>query len=414
MAVETEIELLVLRAVIGISVLVFVAKILGGLCSRFGIPEVIGEITSGIVFGPTALGGIIQIQIRDSYAPLIAHDELILGFAQIGGIIILFAAGLETTFAEFRAAGKPSFLVAAAGVVAPFFLGYFITLELGYSWEAALVMGAALTATSIAVTVRVLEDMKQIHTEEARIVVNAAVIDDVLALAVLAIATSIIQEGTIPDPVTIVVKTSQALLLWTGLLIGAVFVLPRFINIASLWRSEGTTEAAATASVFGLSALAFAFGLSPIVGAFAAGMAIASSKAIGRIKDYIAKLKMIFGPLFFAVVGTFLQVPAVLSLNSLVFAAILFVAIFSKVVGCGVPAGLYLRSSDRGLRVGLGMVPRGEVGFVVAGLGRLLVGEDLYAALVTVVMATTILSPLLLRRAFAGPTLRRKPQQRPK
>lgn len=414
MPAETDIELLVLRAVIGISALVFAAKLLGGLCSRYGIPEVIGEVTSGIILGPTALGGLIQIQIRDSTAPLIVHDELILAFAQIGGIIILFAAGLETTFAEFRAAGKPSFLVAAAGVIAPFFLGYYVTIELGYGWAVALLIGAALTATSIAVTIRVLEDMRQIHTEEARIVINAAVIDDVFALAVLAIAISVIQEGKIPDPVSIGIKTAEALLLWMGLLIGAVFVLPRFINIASLWRSEGTTEAAATASVFGLSALAFAFGLSPIVGAFAAGMAIASSKAIGRIKEYIAKLKLIFAPLFFAVVGTFLQIPAVLNLSSLVFAAILVVAVFSKTIGCGIPAALFLRDRDRGLRVGFGMVPRGEVGFIVAGLGRQLVGEDIYAALVAVIMATTILSPFLLKRAFTGPILKRKPPPRPK
>ncbi len=397
-------ELDVLRTVVGISVLVFFAKILAGVVSRFSIPEVIGEITAGIILGPAALGGVIHV----FGGPLIELNELLKAFAQIGGIIILFAAGLESSFAQFRAAGSPSFAVAAMGVVVPFVLGYYVPIQLGYEWQVAMLFGAALTATSIAITIRSLENIRQLHTEEARIMINAAVIDDVLGLAVLAIVISIFQAGSIPSYFTIAQTTIIALGLWLGLLIGAVFVLPRFLNITSLWKSEGTAEAAATASCFGFAGLAAALGLSPIVGAFAAGMAIASSKAIGRIKEYIEKLKFIFAPLFFAVIGTYLNFGSARNINFVVFSAVLTVAVVSKVVGCGLPAALFLRDPDRGLRVGIGMVSRGEVGFIIAGIGVAtgVLSGDAYAALLTVIIAADILTPFLLRRAFSAPILK--------
>ena len=397
-------ELDVLRTVVGISVLVFFAKILAGVFSRFNIPEVIGEISAGIVLGPAAFGGLIKV----FGGPLIQLNDLLRAFAEIGGIIILFAAGLESTFAQFRASGGASFSVAAMGVVVPFLLGFYVPIQLGFQWQIAMLFGAALSATSIAVTIRSLENIRQLHTEEARIMVNAAVIDDVLALAVLAIVISIFQTGSVPDYFTIARTTITALGLWLGLLIGALFILPRFLDITTLWKSEGTAEAAATASCFGFAALAAALGLSPIVGAFAAGMAIASSKAIGRIKEYIEKLKMIFAPLFFAVIGTYLNFASVISISFVLFTVVLAVAIVSKIIGCGVPAALFLRDPDRGLRVGIGMVSRGEVGFIIAGIGLTteVLTADAYAALLTIIMATTILSPLLLRRAFSGPILK--------
>jgi len=397
-------ELDVLRTVVGISVLVFFAKILAGVFSKFGIPEVIGEISAGIVLGPAAFGGLIHV----FGGPLIELNELLRAFAEIGGIIILFAAGLESTFGQFRAAGAPSFAVAAMGVVVPFVLGYYVPIQLGYEWQVAMLFGAALTATSIAITIRSLENLRQLHTEEARIMINAAVIDDVLGLAVLAIVISIFQAGSIPSYFTIASTTITALGLWLGLLIGAVFVLPRFFDITTLWKSEGTAEAAATASCFGFAGLAAALGLSPIVGAFAAGMAIASSKAIGRIKEYIEKLKMIFAPLFFAVIGTYLNFTSATSISFVFFLAVLGAALVSKIAGCGLPAALFLRDPDRGLRVGIGMVSRGEVGFIIAGIGLTtgVVAQDAYAALLTVIMATTILTPFLLKRAFSGPILK--------
>ncbi len=403
-------EIDVLRTVVAISLLIFLAKVLAELCRRVNVPGVIGEIAAGIVLGPYALGGAIEI----FGGPVIEFNVLIDAFAEIGGIIILFAAGLEITFAEFRATGLASLTIGSMGVIVPFFSGYFISSQLGYEWQTAILFGAALTATSIAITIRVLEDLGKTRTKEARIMINSAVIDDVLGLALLSIIISLFSKGQIPEVSNIIWLTGQALILWMALLLGSVYVLPHFINITKLSKSTGTVEAAATASCFGLSALAAALGLSPIVGAFAAGMATAGSHAIDRVREYIEKIKMIFGPIFFAYIGMQLDIRLVLNLSIPVFLILFIVAVASKVLGCGLPAAMFLRDPDKGLRIGVGMVSRGEVGFIVAGIGLTagVLQQDSYAALLTVIMATTIITPFLLRRSFIKPIFRRKPRSR--
>ncbi|MCL4437119.1 MAG: cation:proton antiporter [Thaumarchaeota archaeon] len=391
----------VLGTVVVISVIIFVAKILGDLCQRVNVPAVIGEISAGIFLGPYALGG----TMINFGLPAVEFNVLLSAFAQIGSIIILFAAGLQITFGELRATGLSSFTVAASGVVVPFFSAYFLAAYLGYEWHTAVLLGVALTATSIAVTVTALEELGKMGTGEAKIIVNAAVIDDVLGLAVLSIATSLFQGGGTPEISNIALLTGQALLIWMALLLGAIFIIPRFINITKLSKTEGITEAAATAGCFGLSAVAAAFGLSPIVGAFAAGMATAGSRFIGRVKEYVEKLRLIFGPIFFAYIGMQLDVGQIPSMSIPLFLALLLIAVASKILGCGLPAMAFLRDADRGLRVGVGMVSRGEVGFIVAGIGLTtgILEQNSYAALLTVIMATTLITPLLLRQVFAKP-----------
>lgn len=395
----------VLGTVVAISILIFVAKIMGYLCQRVKVPAVIGEISTGIFLGPYALGGtLVKLGL-----PAIEFNILLTAFAQIGSIIILFAAGLHITFGELRATGLSSLTVAASGVVAPFFSAYLLAVYLGYEWHTAVLLGAALTATSIAVTVTVLEELGKMHTEEAKIMVNAAVIDDVLGLAVLSVATSLFQGGNTPEISNIALVAGQALLIWMTLLLGAVFILPRFINITNLSKTDGITEAAATVGCFGLSAIAAAFGLSPIVGAFAAGMATAGSRFIGKVKEYVEKIRMIFGPIFFAYIGMQLDISQIPSMSIQLFLALLLIAVASKILGCGLPAMAFLRDTDRGLRVGVGMVSRGEVGFIVAGIGLTtgILEQNSYAALLTVIMVTTLITPLLLRQVFDKPILHR-------
>ncbi len=391
-------EQVILSGVLSVSILVFLAKMMSSVFGRFNIPSVLGELTAGIVFGPYALGQFITF----FGTPLININEIVSAFAQIGAILILFSAGLETSFSEFRGESVRSFIVGGLGVVLPFFMGYYFASLLGFTFPAALLTGAALSATSIAVTSRVLESLGVSKALASRLVINAAVVDDVLGLAVLGIVISIIQQGTIPTFSEIFVKLITIIVLWVGLLLGLVFFVPKFMNAIPRWRAEGTEEAASTVVCFGAASLATILGLSPIVGAYAAGMGLATSRTLTGIRSYLDKINMIFAPIFFAVIGASLNISQ-LSLMSLLFLPILFaIAAISKLAGCGLPAWLLLRSGKKGLQVGIAMVSRGEVGLVIAGLGLSegVISQDVYSALVGMVILTTLFTPFLMKKVF--------------
>ncbi len=393
-------ELEVLRTIVGLSLLVFVAKVVGGILSHYKYPGVAGEVLAGMIFGPLTLGGAINV----FGGPLVAFSDLLRAFSDIGGIVVLFAAGLNFTTSDLRATGVPAFVVASVGVILPLTLGYTVALQLGYPAGVALLIGATLTATSIAVTVRSLQDLKQLHSVEARLLVNSAVIDDVLGLAVFAAATSLFVGGQSPSVLSALQTVGLLLSLWLGLLAASVYLLPRALNFTSPWQTEGTVEAAATASCFGVAAVAATLGLSPFVGAFSAGMAVGSSKAIEKIKDYTDKLLYVFGTLFFAVIGAEIDPRAFLEISYFLVVVVLLVAILSKIVGCGIPAAFFLKDPDKGLRVGVGMASRGEVGLIIAGIGisTRVIPSDVYTALITVVLSTTLLGPIMLRKAFTS------------
>ena len=190
---------LVLSGVLSVSILVLIAKVLAGVYGKIGIPPILGELSAGIFFGPYALGQFLVV----SGEPLITLNEIVLAFSEIGAILILFSAGLEMTFAEVRGVGARSFIIGGLGVVLPFFLGFYTMLFLDQTFEAGLIVGAALSATSIAITSRVLDGLGMSGTLEAKLTINAAVVDDVLGLAILAVVISIIQGGEVPSAVQI-------------------------------------------------------------------------------------------------------------------------------------------------------------------------------------------------------------------
>lgn len=394
--VSTEV---VLSGVLSISLLVFSAKILAGLFSKMGLPAVIGELSAGIIFGPNAIGGFIVILGHK----VIELSEVVIVFAQIGAILILFTAGLEMTFAEFRGAGLKSFVVGGLGVVIPFFSGFYLTSSLGYSFPSALIVGAALTATSVAITLRVLEELGRAQDVDSKIMINAAVVDDVLGFAVLAVVISVIAGGEIPSVIGIAYRVTIIIILWIVLLSSITLIVPRAMKLLPSWRATGTDEAAATVVCFGSASLATVLGLSPIVGAYAAGMALAGSHSLKTIRSYIEKINMIFAPIFFAVVGASFNATS-LSPSILIFLVLMLgVAIFSKLVGCGLPAAVLMRSRKSGWRIGVGMTSRGEVGLVISGIGITsgVITNDVYVALVSVIILTTIISPILLKFAYS-------------
>jgi Kef-type K+ transport system membrane component KefB len=390
----------VLRAIVTIYILVFSAKVLGEIFSWRKIPSVLGELLAGILLGPYALGSLIAI----NGSPLIQINEIVRAFAEIGGILILFVAGLEMTFRDFRKVGTAGFVIGTLGVIIPFIMGYGLALALGLGTITGLVVGAALVATSISITALVLQELNQSRKIESRMMISATVVDDVLGLAILGVIVSFISTSTPITALSVVVVVSTSLVLWLTLTIFAAFVLPKIINFTSKGREE-TLEAAATASCFGASALAAVLGLSPIVGAFAAGMAVASSHAIEKIRDYTKKISVIFSPVFFGLAGAQFDIRSFITSDwffYLFFIALVIVAIISKMIGCGIPAAFFLKDRSKGAKVGYGMISRGEVGLIVAGvaISAEAITQSTYAAILGMIMITTLLAPLLLRRAY--------------
>ena len=393
-------EFEVIPTIIGILFLVIPAMLFGRICKRLGMSEVIGFVLAGVFLGPFALGGMIPL----FDGGIVQLNDVTIALWEISGIVILFAAGLHFTFHDLIRAGPYSAVIGAMGVAAPLGLGFVVTQMFGFGWEVAVIIGAALCATSIAVSVTVLEELGKEKTKEGKILVNAAVLDDVIVLAVLSAVSSIVVYHVAPTIDSIAVTVLGGIGLWFVILLAAVFVLPKIIyGVASASPTSlevrGTKQGAALGSAFGFAAIAYLVGLNPIVGAFAAGMGLAGSKLASQVREFVGRLKVIAEPLFFAVVGAHVNIGLVLDVNWIFFAAILAVAVASKVLGCGIPASLMLRDSRKGFCVGYGMVARGEVALIILGIGLAtsILGNEIYATLVIVVLATIVISPTLLR-----------------
>jgi len=266
-----------------------------------------------------------------------------------------------------------------------------------------MLIATALTATSIAISVQVLTELGKMQSREARLILGAAIVDDILAIAVLSVVTTMVQTGnTTPEISSIVFLVLKILGLFGALLAGAVLIVPRILHVENLWKSKGSAEGIVTASFFGAAGIAAFVGLSPIVGAFAVGMAVASTRVINRVSEYVDKLGIIFVPLFFAIIGAQVDLRGI-NLNVLLLAGgIVAVAILTKLISCGLPSMLFLRDKSKAMKVGIGMVSRGEVGLIVAGVGvsSKILTSDVYTAIIIMVALTTVVTPIWLKRAY--------------
>ena len=396
-----------LHIVITLSILLFAAKLFAELFHRIKMPVVLGELLAGIVVGPFALGSLPLFNGE----PLVVLDETVMHIGEISAIVILFIAGLEITPREFLRGGAASFTVGSLGVVVPFFVGYYVFTAFGLEALEAMLVATALTATSIAITIQVLTELGKMQTKEARLILGAAIVDDILAIAALSVVTTMVQTGNItPAILDITFLILKTLGFFAILLIGAVIVIPKILHVERLWRSEGSIEGITTASFFGVSGIAAFVGLSPIVGAFSVGMAVASTRVIKQVEEYVSKLGIIFAPLFFAIIGAQVDLRGVnlevLYLSGLIIA----IAIITKLVGCALPAMIFLKEKSKAMRVGIGMVSRGEVGLIVAGVGVSsgALSTDVYTTVIIMVALTTIITPIWLKVAFKKDVLESK------
>ena len=394
----------IMRAIVTISVLIFFAKIFASVFSSLRLPSVIGELFAGIVLGPYALGAGIKVFGE----PLVVLNDYVDAFAEIGVIMILFSAGLEMGLASLRKAGGWAFLIAFTESMLSFIVGYQIFIYLGYPQPVALVVATSLVATSLAVSVRILEDFHALTTDEGTLLINAAVIDDVLSVIILAVISSLTIKGTMVLNVYAAVRTAVIFfILWGLMLMVSAYILPRMIEQMTVLKAEGAVEAAAIGSAFIMAALAGALGLSPVIGSYAAGMAVAESKALARIKEFIRHINQIFSPVFFTVMGA--KINLTLFNDQILFGMVILAVIaFSlKFAGSFSTSILKLKDVSKGIRVGIGMVPRGELSIVIASiaLASKIISDAIYMEIVGMVILTSLTSSLLLSKLYeAVPT----------
>lgn len=389
-----------LALVLGSLLLIIAAARVGAeIAERLRVPAVLGEIVAGLLVGPSVLGWVDPAR-HSSVADMI----LLLG--ELGVILLLMQVGLEMDLGELGKVGATAVVVGVIGVVVPMGTGIAVAHAFGESGNVSLFLGAALTATSVGITARVLGDLRALTSVEARVVLGAAVADDVLGLVILTVVVKLVAEGSIgAGLVAETLGLALGFLVVTGLL--AVFVVPRVLDrIHATSRSSNTVIVAAFGLTIATSLLANEAKLAFIIGAFVAGIGIGRSSQRERIGEGLHPLGHVFVPIFFASIGINADLGAMTKPKVLALAGCLTaVAIVGKLV-----AGLGVRSgrADR-LSIGIGMVPRGEVGLIFAsiGLANGILDEDLYASLVLVVLVTTLVTPPLLtariRRTSATP-----------
>ena len=370
-----------------ILVVLVAAKVAAEVAERVGVPAVVGEILAGILIGPSLLGWVG------------ADDQVLRTLGEIGVILLLLEVGMEMNLSELGRVGRASFTVAVVGVIAPLVLGTAAMQFLGDDFNTSLFIGAALTATSVGITARVFGDLRALATTEARIVLGAAVADDVMGLVVLTVVVRLVTDGSVSIVSVLgIIGVAVAFLIISGL-VGLRVAPALFAGIERISRSTGTLIALALAFTLVFAELANAARLAPIVGAFVAGLALGRSRQRDRIRRELAPVGHLFIPVFFLQIGIDVDVTKFVDGRVLFVAGILLVvAIAGKLVAA---IGALGTRADRWL-IGLGMLPRGEVGLIFAtiGLQAGVLDDSLYAALLLVVLVTTLVTPQLLKMRF--------------
>ena len=364
------------------------AKVAGEIFRRLNQPPVIGELLVGVALGSHALG-------------LITDSEVHHVFRDLGAIALMFMVGLDTRLEDLRRVGRRAASVGLAGIVLPFLGGLALLPLLDGDTNRGLFLGAALVATSVGITARVLSDLGVIDAIESRIVLGAAVVDDVLGLLVLAVVTGAATGNLSPLGIAVLAVSALGFVGLVGLF-GARAVdaaAPRLERT----RTPRGPFVAALGLCLGLSALAESIGLAAIIGAFLAGMALADARPGWDLERQFQPVYELLVPFFFVLTGAEVDLGVFQEDSTAMLAVVVTaVAIATKLVACGgAAAGLGRKGA---LRVGVGMVPRGEVGIIVAGvgLGAGVIGARIYGVVVAMSVLTTLITPPVLRWLFAG------------
>ncbi len=387
-----------LGLLLALAVLIASAKVVGEISLRLGQPAILGELLAGLILGPTFLN-LPAWPAVEAAEPLPTIHLL----AQLGVLWLMFGAGLEIELSDFRRAGRPAALAGSLGVVFPLALGAGLALAAGYPVEEAIFLGIVLSATSVSISAQTLLELGRLRTQEGIALLGAAVIDDVLVIVLLsAFVTVAAGSGGLGA-----VVAQLGIMALTMVVVGvfALIVLPRIAARAeSLRVSEGLLAIALASVLLAAWATEAIGGMAAITGAFLAGVGLGRGHWREEIESGLHRLGYaFFVPLFLVDIGLQTDLRMITPQLALFTLGVLAVAVVSKIVGAalGAWAGGFDRSAA--WRMGLGMISRGEVGLIVAGVGvseGLLEGE-LFVAVVVMVLATTLLTPILLRSAFS-------------
>jgi len=407
--------------VLALAVILAAAKLGGDVAERIGQPAVLGELVVGMLVGNLSLVGIDWLQF-------ITANTTIGVIAQLGAVILLFEVGLESTVRNMMQVGMRSLAVAVLGVITPWALGWWVGALLlpDHSVYVHAFLGAVLTATSVGITARVLKDLGQAQSPEARIILGAAVIDDVLGLVVLAAVSAVIaaaDSGAALSYGSLALVLGKALVFLFGALLLGVVLSPRLFRFASKLRGSGVLLATALVFCFTLAWVASVIGLAPIVGAYAAGLILEdlhyrdfAAKEERQLEDLVRPISSFLVPVFFVLMGMRVDLSTFMRPEILGLAAVLTVAAVIGKQACAIGA---LGAKLDWLSIGIGMIPRGEVGLIFASIGLTLVvhGEHIidaatYSAVVIMVMVTTLVTPPALKWSLGREAERKRRSSR--
>ncbi|MDE2939442.1 MAG: cation:proton antiporter [Chloroflexota bacterium] len=423
-----EITEILIVLLIQLSIILAAAKIAGEIAARFlKIPTVLAELGVGVAIGPFALGGLSYFGVGPLFpiplvdgkpSPIPVSNELY-ALAQIGSVVLLFAIGLETNLKQFIRYAGPATAVAIGGVALPFALGVGATVLMGFDggggWTSpqALFMGAIMTATSVGITARVLADLHRLDDPEGVTIIAAAVVDDVLGILVLTVVVGISTTDTFTIG-SVGWISFKAIGFCVALTAIGILVAPYLEKVLEKFSSTSALLCVPLALALLAAGMAEYFGLAFIIGAFSIGLALSTTRLGHLVEAAMLGIVDFLVPVFFVVMGMLVDVTSMQS--GLVFGLIISaLAIFSKVVGSGGPAlvsGFNLRGSTR---IGVGMMPRGEVALIIAGIGLShgIIGQDLFGVSILMTVITTLIAPTLLVPLFrsGGSGLRNSGQE---
>jgi len=381
------------------------AKLLGELAERIGQPAVLGELVAGVVLGGSVLG---VVPASGTAA------DVVRVFAELGVVLLLFEIGLETDLREMFRVGTASLSVAMVGVILPFALGFAYWAYVPHAapggitdlTTAAVFVGATMTATSVGITARVLSDLSRMNTQEARIIIGAAVIDDVIGLVILTVVSGMAAGASVSAFGILRISAVAVGFLVIAVLVGR-FAVPRLFDLVVRMRVRYVLLVFAVAFALGLSAVAAVAGSALIIGAFAAGIILSGTNQFDTIEREVRPVASIFAPIFFVSVGASVNLslldPTQEGSAGLlgIAGALIVLAIGGKIAaGWAAPWVPFRR-----IVVGVGMVPRGEVGLIFADIGRRsgVLNEAVFGAVLLMIMVTTFVAPPALKLLFGSP-----------